>query len=287
MIIPSLPRVTPPADPVKVWETHAVISPPLVPDRNSYLTLTPIDGRLYLGHGEWTANLGPTNVISIGTEGDVSVDLPDVFTDALNCFREIDGAIYSPYTDPRGPDKGGYATNAGGDWHAVEFTSILMVHCFDMGATSHGLWMVGSAHREDNTTIPVVLLSTDDGATWTEVHAGSRGSLARYYGLWVEGDAVFVRQGAGPVLTSSDGGQTWSETDRPDLRPALSSSGYRRPHYIRTPDPTPYEQVLRDWLPAMPAASSDFVVLDGVAYCAAQTGTSVTIYRRPAPPRET
>lgn len=282
MIIPSARR-TSPADSVEAWETHAVISPPLVPDRNSYLTLTPINGRLYLGHGEWTSNLGPTNVISIGPDGDVTVDLPEVMSDALDTFREIDGAIYAPYTDPRGADKGGFATNAGGEWHAVEFTSTLMVHCFDMGATSHGLWMVGSAHRVEGTTIPVVLLSTDGGATWTEVNAGPRGSMARYYGLWVEGDAVFVRQGSGPVLTSSDGGQTWSEIDRPDLYLALSSSGHRRPHYVRTPDPTPYEQVLRDWSPAMPAASSDFVVLDGVAYCAAQTGSLVTIYSRPAP----
>lgn len=282
MIIPSARRFPTTAS-TYVWDVHATITSPPLPLKNSRLSLFPIQGRLYLGHGEWTANLGPTNVISIGTEGDVTVDLPDVMSDAFNCFREIDGAIYAPYTDPRGADKGGFATNVGGEWHAVEFTSTLMVHCFDMGATSHGLWMTGSAHREESTTIPVVLLSTDGGATWTEVQSGERGSVARYYGLWVEGDSVFVRQGSGPVLTSSDGGQTWSEIDRPDLHLALSSSGYRRPHYVRTPDPTPYEQVLRDWAPVMPAASSDFVVLDGVAYCAAQTGSLVTIHSRPAP----
>lgn len=259
-----------------------------LPEQPGPHTLHYAGGRLYVGAGDWTANLGPTDVVSVGLDGEVRVDLADVPTDALHCFREIDGAVYAPYTDPRGPDRGGYVTNAGGEWHAVEFTSPLMVHCFDMGATSHGLWMTGSAHREDDTTIPVVLLSTDDGATWTEVHAGSRGPSARYFGLWAEGDAVFVRRDSvPPVFTSSDGGQTWSEVDRPDLHPALSSWGYRRPHYLRTPDPTPYEQVLRNWTIALPPGGAHPTVVGEHAYVVAPDGDAWSIYRRPAPPRET
>lgn len=268
-----------------LWSTFVSLGSPPLPSSNSVLNLWPYEGRLYVGHGEWTTNLGPTDVLSVGPEGDVVTHLENAPTEAFNVFREIDGWLYAPYTDPKGMGFGGYATNEGGEWRAVTM-NLSMVHTFDVAKTRHGLWMTGSARSIDGlTTEPVVVLSTDGGATWAEVKVGHRAPLGRYYGIWVEGDTVFVRHSDDslPVEASSDGGATWAQVNRPDLHGSLTSIGYHRPDYARTPTPTPAQQVLRDWRSGTPELSSDPVVLDEKAYCIVRT-TPVTILRRPAPP---
>ena len=261
------------------WVEHVVVTSPPLPYSNSVLALWPIQGRLYLGYGEWSANLGPTDVISIGPEADVVTHLQDVGTEAFNVFRVIDGAIYAPYTDPHGAAQGaygGYATNAGGTWRAVKM-NLPMVHCFDIAKTSHGLFMTGSARAIDGTTEPVVVKSTDGGTVWTEVHHSERWSLGRYYGIVAEGDTIFVRHSNGqhPVEASSNGGLTWKGVSRPDLHHALSSDGYDDP-----------PETITGWPVPLPSGATKPVRMGDRAYCAAQTGASVTIYRRPAPPRD-
>lgn len=275
MILPSSRRSK---TEVFSWATHAVVASPPLPTSNSRRSLWPIDGRLYLGHGEWTSNLGPTSILSVGPEGDLINHLPAVPTEAFDVFREIDGAIYAPYTDPQGATQGaygGYATNAGGAWHAVKM-NVPMVHSFDIVKTSHGLFMTGSARSVDGqTTEPVVVKSVDGGTVWAEVHHSERWALGRYYGIIAEGDTIFVRHSNGqqPVEASSDGGLTWKSVSRPDLHNSLSSGGYDDPH-----------ETITDWPVSLPSGATKPVRMGDKAYCCSQTGTSVTIYRRPAPP---
>lgn len=273
MILPSLPRVT-------EWDAHSwvensIIDSPPLPASNSHLSLWPIGGRLYLGHGDWTVNLGPTNVISVGPDGDFITHLTAVPTEALDCFREIDGHVYAPLTDPRGNPPGaygGYASNKSGSWAWYQ-TNITMVHCFDMVKTSHGLFMTGSARSVNGqTTEPVVVKSTDGGVTWTEVHHSTRAPLGRYYGIVAEGHRLFVRHSNNqqPVETSDNGGSTWRNVSRPDLHYRLSYGGYDDP-----------PETITDWPVALPPGATAPVRMGDKAYCAAQTGSSVTIYRRP------
>lgn len=274
MIIPSHRRTN--AIPA-AWVVHSVLTSPPLPTSNSGLSLWPIDEKLYLGHGNWTSNLGPTSVLSIGPEGDLINHLPAAPTEAFNVFREIDGAIYAPYTDPQGATQGaygGYATNAGGTWRAVKM-NLPMVHCFDIVKTSHGLFMTGSARAVNGTTEPIVVKSTDGGTVWTEVHHSERWALGRYYGIVAEGDTIFVRHSNAqqPVEASSDGGLTWKSVSRPDLHNSLSSGGYDDP-----------PETITDWTVFPPSGATKPVRMGDKAYCCAQTGTSVTIYRRPAPP---
>lgn len=271
MIIPSARRLSVSHG---GWVEHAIIPSPPLPMSNSILSLWPIGDRLYLGHGEWTQNLGPTDIISVGSEGDVVIHLQDAGTEAFNVFRVIDGAVYAPYTDPHGAAQGaygGYATNAGGTWRKVKM-NVPMVHTFDVVQTSHGLFMSGSARAVDGTTEPVVVKSTDGGTTWAEVKAGHRKSLGRYYGIVAEGRTIFVRHSDGtlPVEASSDGGATWRRVSRPDLHARLAYGTYDDP-----------PETIQDWPVPLPSRATKPVRMGDKAYCCAQTGSSVTIYRRP------
>ena len=274
MIIPS-PRRRPATG--NTWLTHAVIqSPPLSP-RNSSIALWPLRNRLYIGHGEWNENLGPVSVLSVGGDGGLVNHLENAPTEAFNCFREIDGSIYAPYTDPKGVEQGGYggyATNAGGVWHKVKM-NVPMIHCFDIVKTSHGLFMTGSARADGNSSEPIVARSTDGGATWAETHHSSRWVEGRYYGIVAEGATLFVRHSNGQqsVESSINGGVTWRPVNRPDLHMRLSSVGYRVSG-----------DTISDWPIKLPSGATKPVRMGDKAYCCAQTGTSVTIYRRPAPP---
>ena len=277
-LVPVTPHYEP-AEGEHGWDEWAVL-----PEQPGPHTLHYADGRFYVGCGDWTANLGPTDLVSVALDGTVTTHYTDVPTDALNNFRLIGGAIYAPYTDPRGPDRGGYVTNAGGSWRVVEFTSTLMVHCFDMGQTSHGLWMTGSAHREDSTTVPVVLLSTDDGETWTEMHAGERGPSARYYGLHIQGDQPYVQaRHDTPLLTTTDGGATWVESEA--AVPPITSAGYAYPEAYRALNPTPEQQALREWGVMLPPGGVRPIVVGEYAYVAGTSGSGWAIYRTDAPER--
>lgn len=270
MIIPSSRRVSDPRS--TSWARWVDLPGTLT----STLSIHAVSGRLFVGYGDWTANDGPRDVISVGTDGELVTHLEDSPTEAFNNFREIDGWVYGPLTDPKGTAKGGYVTNEGGEWH-THLTDINMVHAFDICRTSHGLWLTGSARSIDSTTEPIVALSKDDGTTWTEVKVGVRGSVNRYYGILTVGDAVHVMEpDGGPIVTTSDGGQTWHESPLTDR---TVFSDYGRPDAYRVPNPTAQQKALRDWRVALPYRGKAPVVIGRDAYCLAGS----TIYRRPAP----
>lgn len=285
MIIPSHRRST-----VSLSTWNEFVTLPDLPVGGQGMSLHPVQGRLYVGYGDWTKNLGPTDVISVGIGGDVATHYVGAPADGLDLFREIDGWIYAPLTDPTGAEispYGGYMTNKGGMWHLVK-TDKPMVHTFDIGKTSHGLWLTGSAYinGNDNGTNPSLLLSRDGGGTWEVAFYLPPTSLGRFYGLHIEGDQPYVQaSGSGaPVFTSSDGGLTWHETSK--AVPNLSAFEYNRPMAFRDPPAlTAAQEAILNWGTEYPAEASDPVVISDSAYVVAPNGSGGhSIYRRPAPP---
>lgn len=176
-------------------------------------TLNHIGDRLFVGYGDWGANNGPTDVVSVGIDsGDVQVHLKDVPTEAIDHYRVLDGAIYGPCTDPKWYwGSGGYVTNAGGTWRVNESPPD-MVHTFDIAKNADGLWLCGSRLDSTNSDVghSVVILSKDDGQTWETVYQGEEATAySRIYWITALSDGVYTLDHQGVVRHTVDGGTTW------------------------------------------------------------------------------
>lgn len=211
MEAPASPSVTSPT-----WTLHATV-PTVAQESTEYArrvqTLTPYDGRLYVGYGDYGDNTGPCDIISVGADGSIQTHLSGVPTESVETIRAFDGALFIPSIDPSwyfGP--GGLTTNYGGTWRTIEIRPD-MVHAFDFAMTSDGAWWVcGSSLSDTDSQVghASVLRSTDKGATWTKVRRSeTESSWSRYYWIRTDGTYVYVddasADGAPTYYRSSDG----------------------------------------------------------------------------------
>lgn len=294
VIIPSSRREKKPYSTWTEW-----LQLPDFPTGITGVTLHVGQGRIWIGHGDWDHNYGPTDLLSVGPSGDLVTHMANVETEAFDVFRLIDGDIYAPYTDPTNGNYLAYATNAGGSWHSVTVPTTVASteHTFDICKTSHGLWVVGSpTNWKGGARAPVVVLSEDDGATWHKVIESAEGIYGMsWYGIVNHDDQPYIqgipRNGVGKNwrLTTSDGGQTWHESP---LDLDLTPYNYNRPDAYRGLSPSKADLALRRWAEVIDRPyrypylwGAWPVVLDGWAYYAADSSESGwSIYRRPAPP---
>lgn len=99
------------------------------------------EGKLYVGGGDYDANTGPIYVMSYDLKTHTweasDEPLPD---EQIKRFRIIDGALYSPGTDPTGDeDTGNYYVLEDGEWQ-TECTLPGGVHCFDIAKCNGDLF---------------------------------------------------------------------------------------------------------------------------------------------------
>lgn len=259
------PTTLPGSPAVRFWQTLAII--PQVSQETSYTarniqSLTPYEGRLYVGYGDYGDNTGPCDIISVGADGSIQTHLSGVPTESVETIRVFDGALFIPSIDPSwyfGP--GGLTTNHGGTWRTIEIRPD-MVHTFDFAMTSDGAWWVcGSSLSDTDSQVghASVLRSTDEGATWTKVRrSSSEGTFVRYYWIRTDGTYVYVddrsADGAETYYRSSDGTSWEAVSTAPadpldTLDPALSTA------------PMPQG-----------ATSRSVAQLDGVWYCGGEEG---------------
>lgn len=274
MIIPSLRRVRGEvADSWVKWLDLPSTGHPHGP------TIHLIGDRFYLAVGDWDANTGPVNVMSIGFDGRVKTHLTGVMTEAIELYREFDGAIYGPLADPRGSDFGGYVTNAGGTWRTVA-TVPNMVHTFDVLVHEGAVWLAGSRRSVGGGSYAMVVRSDDGGVTWDEVYLDppETTGVQRMFGIHAEGGAVHAWSSSRAIKTL-DGGATWvtSEINR--------SADYLAPEMYRKINPTSDEQRFIQWRAPVrePVTQSWACHADGYAYSPGKSESGYAIYRRPGP----
>lgn len=200
------------------WITIPRLASETTGDAQRVKSLTPFNGRLYVGYGDWERNTGPCDVISVGPDKTVQTHLSDVPTEALEKYVVGDGALFAPSIDPSwyfGP--GGLTTNYGGTWRTIDIRPD-MVHTLGFAASPDGAWWVcGSALSAANNQIAygVVYRSSDKGATWVErLRSNDAGSVIRFYDLAVDGVYTYVTgakddQGTLDIRRTKDGGATW------------------------------------------------------------------------------
>jgi hypothetical protein len=183
--------------PVASAETVTTVAHPSVqaqPESGRYVKDLGLQGtRLYIGHGNYSANTGPIDLAWVDTvTGATGVDRSTP-TEELNTFRTIDGRLYAPWIDPKGcgtctPVNGGYSTTAS-DVHAFQ-----AAHVWDVAKVGSDLFIAGTAAYNDGA---VIYRSTDGGATWTrslaEASPGGATGWERFYWMGVIGGKLYAQ----------------------------------------------------------------------------------------------
>lgn len=132
--------------------------------------------RLYLPHGDYGANTGPTHVLSLNLD-----DLAAPVLDELTCHTEEiynyatlnDGRLAVPYIDPQGygdPTQGVAALRGSeGAWTVITtITDHEPIHVTAITRRTDGTLVICGSSQEFPSGESAAWLSTDDGATWTK-----------------------------------------------------------------------------------------------------------------------
>jgi hypothetical protein len=120
------------------------------------------DGKLYLGHGDWGENSGPTDIWCYDLHKKEFVKQGQIEDEAAEHFRIINGKLYVPGMDPQEDWRfGNFYRLEGGKW-VKHRTLPNAVHNFDMVGVGRSLF----ALTTDDKIRAGLLESTDDGKSW-------------------------------------------------------------------------------------------------------------------------
>lgn len=165
------------------------------------------DGRVYIGHGDWDKNDGPTDVVSLDpVSGTYTVHVEAVPSDGISRFAVLDGVVVGLFSDPVGYWEvtqplvrvdGGPVGPAYG------------LHFLGAAAIGGTWWVCGSALQADASGAAAVWWSTDQAATWTREWLPPGLIPGMHHRAWYVGptdagevavsvtDAAYVRTGPG------------------------------------------------------------------------------------------
>lgn len=220
-------------------------------------TLESVDGKIYAGYGNFTADDGPVTLRSfdVGT-GQWSDPLIEVNSEALYRFRVLGDSLFALTTDPRERSPGGYAfgptdSSDPSAWSAVN--DLEVIHFLD--ATSFGgnpdhLFLSGSGGPSAIFN-SLIYESTDGGKSWTvardvPVPEGSpEGSFTRFYGVAdlngsLYAQQIFFNNGWTAHELHVFDGDNWSTQDVPTTEDG-ETTRFQDPEYFGD------SVVVRDW----------------------------------------
>jgi hypothetical protein len=131
------------------------------------------DGKLYLGHGDWGENSGPTDIWCYDLATREFVNQGRVDDEAADHYRVINGRLCLPGMDPQEDwTLGNFYRLEAGQW-VKHRTLPGAVHNFDMLGIDNTLFALTGRLVEQP---PCLMVSTDDGQTWQvfDIPAGTR-----------------------------------------------------------------------------------------------------------------
>lgn len=173
-------------------------------DGRTLWDLHAVGDRIYLGHGDATANTGPTDVIALHVAtGDFRVEAT-LQEEAIMSYRRFGDRLFLPGVDPVGsPDDGAVHVRRDpgrdGEWTTLVVPNA--VHVSDVAV--HDGRLFAATQRQPN--VAAVVESADDGATWrTHVVPGWRANA-----LFELDGALYVGTFGGGVSRRDDGGFRW------------------------------------------------------------------------------
>lgn len=122
------------------------------------------NGKLYLGHGDWGENSGPTDIWYFDLKENRFVKQGQIDDEAAEHYRIIEGKLYVPGMDPQEDwSLGNFYRLDNGKW-VKHRTLPGAVHNFDMVGVDRKLFAATSRLVDQP---PCLMVSADDGKTWT------------------------------------------------------------------------------------------------------------------------
>lgn len=176
--------------------------------------LARFDGKLHIGHGDFTRDTGPMRLFSLNLTSHAYTDEAAFASEAVYVFREMNGVLYAANSDfdPNSSTAGVARLEAGGSWTMGAFDPI-PAHVYDLCEFDGAFW---AACGGSGPTAPTLHRSDDNGLTWPEVYRWEdrdervTGIAAMNGRLWCNPSSGRFVAEAGPALSSADG-VTWTE----------------------------------------------------------------------------
>lgn len=168
--------------------------------------------RLHIGYGDWNNNTGPTHVLYYDRHGDTFRGGFRVDDESIDHYYALDDTLYIPGVDARESwDWGNVYRNRGDGWAKLR-TLPNAIHVFCLGKFQGKLY--AGIRDWDSATGDYwgnVIVSDDDGATWTD-------SGIEYDWYWTAYNNLFVHAGKlyaqGTYLFRFDGA-AWERCEFP------------------------------------------------------------------------
>jgi hypothetical protein len=205
---------------------NATIAAEGTADARTIWTIEPFSGKLYLGHGNYTVDSGPCDIIAWDPATEAyETALASVEVDAITIMRVIDNVLYVIGQDTTGIGNTDYATFDGTTWTEVDRASLAQDHLFDVQEFGSSLYIGGQI---DGTALATVWRSTDGGTTWTAVETtgtDQRTYLLMVHGGWLYAQTMHTTGGPRSLSRRTQDGTTWS--DGPDLLAQNLGSGWK------------------------------------------------------------
>ncbi len=132
-------------------------------DARNISDLKAFDGKLYVGHGDWGVNSGPTDLWYYDLHKKEFVNQGQIEDEAADHFRVINGRLYVPGTDPREDwSLGNFYRLENGQW-VKHRTLPAAIHNLDIVGVGQTLFAMCTRLIEQPACL---MVSSDDGQTW-------------------------------------------------------------------------------------------------------------------------
>lgn len=181
--------------------------------------VTVYDGRLYASYGDYGANTGPIDVISLDLANTAAgfTSEATLHTEETWLYRNAGSRQFVSYIDPQGYGDGTQGQLAiaatPGTWRIVTNVTPVPIHVMACCETADGIFLFGAANEPDPPNGgATVWRSTDDGATWTVSLAPRPDPTngARFYAPMLYGDVIETQLVTSPTVVYRWEGASWS-----------------------------------------------------------------------------
>lgn len=177
------------------------------------------NGRLYLGHGNASntapaSNAGPIPVVYYDPTTSSFITQTVITTtgakqaldeEQLDLFKILNSVLYVPGNDGRGDtgDFGNhYSFNSGADMWTKFRTIPKGIHVYDMAYFEGKLYAAIAASAANGGSTPDIMVSTDNGVTWTKVGSINIFGPMRAYTLFEFKGKLYGSNGIPPVTNN-------------------------------------------------------------------------------------
>lgn len=170
------------------------------------LSLTFFDGLIFPGYGDWAANTGPIDLVSLDPTSLVYTEEATLETEATLTWRELGGELFALATDPRGATTQVFARrDAAGVWTLQTIDIAVPAHIFDIALYGGDLYLAGSSAAG----LATIWRSTDGdvGATWEVFDQNATAGLEFRFLIEIDGKLYWEDSYAGGSFT--DASRTW------------------------------------------------------------------------------